>query len=123
VGGGVGERGAGTIATLTGAVVFLAFVLFAVQLCLHLYASSTVGAVTADAAVLVARGGADEAAAEARARDLLGEVGERASFDWSASTAEVVVLHVTAPSRHVLAVPGLDEVDRTVRVRREAVVV
>jgi hypothetical protein len=107
---------------LTGAVVFLVFVLFAAQLCLHLYAASTVGAVTADAAASVARGSADEAAAEARARDQLGDVGERARFDWTGSTAEVVVLHVTAPSGHVLAVPGLDEVDRTVRVRREAVV-
>jgi hypothetical protein len=35
----------------------------------------------------------------------------------------VVVRHVTAPSPGVVrAIPGLDEVDRTVRVRRERVV-
>ena len=118
-----GDRGAGLVATVTGACTFLAFVLFAAQLCLHLRASSTVGAVTADAASLVAPGAADPAAAEARARDLLGRTGDEATFDWSASTDGFVVLHVSAPSPGVVgAIPGLDEVDRTVRVRREQVV-
>jgi hypothetical protein len=118
-----GERGAGLVATLTGVCVFLSFVLFAVQLCLHLRASSTVGAVAGDAAALVAHGSASPEAAEARARELLGRTGAAADFDWSGSTDAVVVLHVTAPSPGVVrAIPGLDEVDRTVRVRRERVV-
>ena len=116
------ERGAGLVATVTGVGMFLAFVLFAVQLCLHLRTSSTVGAVTADAAALVAHGSAEPAVAEARARELLGRTGAEATFDWTGSTAEIVVLHVTAPGPGVLsALPGLDEVDRTVRVRREQV--
>jgi hypothetical protein len=117
------ERGSGLVSTLTGVAMFLAFVLFASQLCLHLYASSTVGAVTADAATLVAHGSAGPAGAEARARELLGASGTRARFDWSGSTSEFVVLRVTTPSPRILAaMPGLDEVDRTVRVRREVVV-
>ena len=118
-----GERGAGLVATVSGACVFLAFVLFASQLCLHLRASSTVGAVSADAAASVAHGAASPEAAEARARELMGRTGPTATFDWSASTDEVVVLHVSAPSPGVVrAIPGLEEVDRTVRVRRERVV-
>jgi hypothetical protein len=121
---GVGsEAGAGLVATVTGACVFLAFVLFAAQVCLHLRTSSTVGAVTADAASLVARGAADPAAAEARARELLGRTGDEVEFDWSGSTEAFVVLRVSAPSPGILSsMPGLDEVDRTVRVRRELVV-
>jgi hypothetical protein len=111
------------VATVGGVAVFLSFVLFATQVCLHLRTSSTVGAVAADAAALVAHGAADSPAAEARARELLGRTGAAATFDWSGSTDGFVVLHVTAPSAGVLsAVPGLDEVERTVRVRRERVV-
>jgi hypothetical protein len=118
------ERGSGLVATVAGACVFLSFVLFAAQVCLHLRAASTVGAVTADAASLVARGTADPATAEARARDLLGRAGDEAEFDWSGSTDAFVVLRVSAPSPGILSsMPGLDEVDRTVRVRREQVVV
>ena len=48
------DRGAGLISTAAGVVVFLVFLLFAVQLLFGLYASSTVTAVANDAAVRAA---------------------------------------------------------------------
>ena len=52
-----GERGAGLLSTVAGVVVFLVFLLFAVQLLFGLYATSTVNAVANDAATRAA--GAD----------------------------------------------------------------
>ncbi len=115
-----GERGSGLISTWAGVLVFMVLLLFSVQVVLHLYTSSTTGAVAADAAHRVARAADTEALAEDRARELLGSVGERAVFDWSGSTAEHVVVRVIVDNPDVLpGMPGLDIVDRTVRVRRE----
>lgn len=115
---------------MAGVLVVLTLLLFAVQVLLSLYATSTVTAAAFDAARLVAGGAAetDRAAAardaEAHARRLLGRYGTRVRFDWSATTVDEVVLRVQAstPSLVPIAVRRplrLDTVDRTVRVRVE----
>lgn len=124
------ERGAGLIPTIGGVMVFLAFLTFAVQLTLNLYGTSAVTAAAHDAARIVAGAGAgagvDDAAvamAEDRARQVLGEVGATARFEWSI-TPDVVRLRVSADNPRVVLPAlggrlGFDRVDRTVEVRRE----
>ena len=125
------DRGAGLLSTAAGVVVFLVFLLFAVQLLFGLYASSMVTAVANDAASRAASADAPPLAIiEADARDSLGEVGSTATFEWDVDDAdgdgapETVVLEVvTRPPRFVPpsigGSIGLDEVRRTVRVRAE----
>ena len=127
------DAGAGLISTVAGVVVFLVFLLFAVQLLFGLYATSAVNAVANDAATRAAS--ADAPAVErieAEARESLGRVGAGASFRWSVDDAdgdgvdETVVLEVVAETPRLLPASvggalGLDEVRRTVRVRREEV--
>jgi len=125
------DDGAGLISTAAGVVVFLVFLLFAVQLLFGLYASSMVTAVANDAASRAASADAPPLATiEADARDSLGEVGRTASFDWDLEDADgdgaldtVVLEVVTRPPRFIPpsigGSIGLDEVRRTVRVRAE----
>lgn len=124
----LGDRGTGLISTVAGLLAFLAFLLFAVQLLLNLYATSTVTAAAGDAARLVAaRGNARDAAAVARAEDharaLLGRFGEEVRFSW-ALDGGAVRLRVQAEAPRVV-LPGLggalgfDEIDRTVVARIE----
>lgn len=121
------------LSTAAGVVVFLVFLLFAVQLLFGLYASSTVNAVANDSAVLAATADAPPLAViEAQARASLGEVGAGATFTWRVDDADhdgesdTIVLEVVArPPRFVPpaigGAIGLDEIRRTVRVRLEAV--
>ena len=114
-------------------VVFLVFLLFAVQLLFGLYASSTVTAVANDAAVRAASADAPPLPLiEADARRSLGEVGSSASFAWATDDTDgdgqddTVVLEVVArPPRFIPpsigGAIGLDEIRRVVRVRSEAV--
>ena len=119
-----GERGAGLIGTIAGVTVFLAFLLFAVQLLFNLYATSAVTAAAYDAARLVAGGEQpDVARAEDHARQVLGRYADRISFDWTVDD-DVVALRVTAENPTFLLPAlggslGFDEIDRTVRVRVE----
>lgn len=127
------DRGAGLLSSAAGVVVFLMFLLFAVQLLFALYASSTVTAVTNDAAQRAAERNAPPLATiEAEARDNLGQVGDRASFVWSTVDTDgddrddTVVLEVAAtPPRFVPpsigGAVGLGTVIRTARARIEAV--
>jgi hypothetical protein len=124
-----GDAGTGLVSTIGGVTAFLAFLLLATQILLGLHATSTVTGVAHDGARDVARADASEfgpatAEAEASMRSMLGRLD--VSFDWSASTPDTVVLHVHASTPRVLPVSwdgpvGGDEVDRTVRVRRELV--
>ena len=125
------ERGAGLLSTAAGIVVFLVFLLFAVQLLFGLYASSTVTAVADDAAHRAAERGAPPLPLiEAEARRNLGEVGDSAAFRWGEDDADgdgeadtVVLLVVATPPRFIPpsigGAIGLDEIRRTVRVRME----
>jgi hypothetical protein len=126
------DTGAGLIGSLAGLLVFLVFLLFAVQLLVGLYATTVVTDATADGARLAAEAPvdwADPAGAaqgcrlgEARARDLLGEAGRRARIECGIDGADVV-LHVRVPRPRFglpgFGGPGGDEVDRTVRTRIE----
>lgn len=129
------EAGAGVIGTVVGVFVFLALLLFAVQVLVGLHATTVVTAVAYDAAKVVAgadaasASGGGQAAAQARAtadaRRRLGRVGDGASFTW-ATAGDAVVLTVRAPRPRVLPtalVGGVTPPDvvRTVRVRIEAV--
>ncbi len=125
------DRGTGAISTAAGVVVFLVFLLGAVQLLFSLYASSTVTAVANDAARRAAlRGAAPVEDVEADARASLGRVGEDAEFTWGLEdtdgdgTDDVLVLQVSAlPPRFVPRSIGeglgLGVIERTVRVRLE----
>lgn len=125
------EKGAGLISTAAGVVVFLVFLLFAVQLLFAMYASSTVTAVTNDAAQRAASEGTGALELiEADARRSMGAVGERATFTWATDDSDgdgepdTVVLRVVAvPPRFIPpsigGAIGFGEIDRVVRVRQE----
>jgi hypothetical protein len=130
----VRDRGAGLIGTIAGVLVFLSFLLFAVQLLINLYATSAATSAAFDGARLVAGNRTDhatpdsidraQAEAERRMRDELGQLGDRVTFDWSASDADVVAVRIQGPAPRFL-LPGLggalgfDTIDRTARVRIE----
>lgn len=95
------------------------------HLLLGLYATSVVTAVTWDAARIAAgSAGGDRSGAEAHARDLLGERAATTAFHW-ADTGESVTLTVTSRNADLLwpgllEAIGVEQIQRTVTVRREA---
>lgn len=114
--------------------VFLAFLLFSVQLLVNLSLTTTVTDVAHEGARRVAAAGTDQTDplavaraqedAERHMRQLLGRVGDRAEIDWSRSTTDDVVVGVRVESPRFLlpslqASLGFDHIDRVVRVRRE----
>jgi Flp pilus assembly protein TadG len=124
------ELGAGLIATLFGALVFLLCLLFAVQLLVGLYARSVVTAAAYEAARMVAGAGAygdaggqeaTVAAAEATARSRLGGLASRANFTWREVDGNRVVLEVrlVGPQFVPERLAPLEVIDRTVIVRTE----
>lgn len=120
-----GERGVGLIASVAGVTVVLALLTFAVQLTVNLYAASVVTSAAHEAARLAASG-ADRSDAEARARSMLGPIGDDTRFEWDVGDPDVVALRIVADAPRVLlpvvdGALGLDVIDRTVRVRVEAV--
>ena len=127
------DRGAGLLGSAAGVLVFLAFLLFTVEVLFGLYASSTVTAVANDAAQRAAADGAPPVGIiEADARRNLGRVGDTAVFEWDRADtdgdgdADTVVLRVVARPPRFLppglgGVVGPGEVRRTARVRIEEV--
>jgi len=124
------ERGSGLIGTVAGITVFLAFLLFAVQLLVNLFSASVVTSAAYDAARRVAVGGehppsaASLAAVEELARGLIGTPGDDAVLTWDLTDPDVVALRVEVVNPRVLlgglgGALGFDTVDRTVRVRTE----
>ncbi|HEX2699403.1 MAG TPA: hypothetical protein VHM89_04265 [Acidimicrobiales bacterium] len=124
-----GQDGSGALSTILGAGVFLALLLFAVQVLVGLYATSVVNAATYDAAKAVAGSDGGPAAqldAEANAKAQLGGYGERVSFDWAGTTDDVVRLQARVPRPTFLppaltGPAGLGDIVRTVTVRTERV--
>lgn len=118
------EAGAGLVSSLAGVMVFLAFLLFASQLLVHLFATSYVNAAAFDAARL-ASGAADVSAgaAEAHGRGVLGSFGDRARFEVARGDEQVVVrVRTRSPAllpRVFGRIMGAEEIDRTVILRRE----
>lgn len=126
---GPDQSGAGVISSISGVLVFLLLMLFAVQVLYGLYATSVVTAVTYDAARAVAGSDGGDAArdeAQRRAADQLGRYGEEVSFDWRQSDDEAVRLTVRARRlsflpRELVGDSFLGDIVRTVRVRAERV--
>ncbi|MBW3613968.1 MAG: hypothetical protein KY439_01480 [Actinobacteria bacterium] len=112
-------------------MVFLLFLLLAVQVIYHLYATSLITAAAHDGARLAA--GADmaedpaaaRAAAEAHVIQLLGTYGRERLHppEWQSDEQfEVLVVRGRSPSflpEYLRRPLGLDEIERTARVRRE----
>lgn len=116
------------ISSLVGVVVFLLFVLFAVQVLYGLYATSVVSAIAFDAAKVVAgadhgRGAAALDRAEAAARSKLGPYARDVAFAWRVDDESVrLTVQAVRPSflpRALTGPVGLDDIERTVRVRTE----
>lgn len=105
--------------------VFLIFLLVAVQVLVHLFATSVVEAAAYDAAREVSgASGADPEAAEHRARAQLGPLSERATFRWSL-TEDEVGLDVRVERSTVVPAPfaerlGFDIIERGFVMRVEA---
>jgi hypothetical protein len=121
------EDGTGMIGTVSGLLAFLLFLLLAVHVLVHLYATSAVTAVAFDAARVVSGhdgGSAGEAHARLEAQRMLGRWGKDVELSFAGSTPDEVVLSVRARSpallpRAVGAVTGIGEIERKIRVRRE----
>lgn len=127
------DRGAGLVGTFAGVLVFVVFLLFAVQLLFNLYATSTLTAAGLDAARVVASQRVDhtnaasvqaaQQQAEARARSVLGRYGNKVQFAWTVD-GDVVRLHLRARNPRAFFAGldraiGFDTVDRTIAVRVE----
>ena len=119
------EQGVGLISSVAGVTAFLAFLLFAVQVLVHLFASSFVNAAAFDAARL-ASGSADISATAAQQHGLsvLGAYASRVSEFAVDIGAERVIVRVRAESPALLPaafgrVIGTESINRTVTLRRE----
>jgi hypothetical protein len=122
------------LATSTGVMVFLLLMLVAVQVVYQLYAASMVTAAAFDGARLAAGADlADEPArgatvAKERVVDLLGTYGrDRIETLDVHRDGDVIALHIVTKNPGFLPTAlrqpmGLDEIDRTVRVRVEQVI-
>lgn len=119
------DAGAGLVSSLAGILAFLAFLLFAAQILVHLFATSYVNAAAFDAARLVS-GGGDVSSAQAREHGLgvLGSFADRVSAFDVVVGEEQVTVRVRAASPALLPatfgrVTGTASIDRTVTLRRE----
>jgi hypothetical protein len=126
-----GERGQSLITSVAAIAVFLGFLMFAVHICVNLYADTTVTANAYDAARRVARSSAAEgraAAADEAEADLKENLGRYASrietIEWTLGE-DVIELHIVVDNPSFLifsdADLGVGEIDKTVRVRVERV--
>ncbi len=118
---------------MVGVMVFLLFLLLAVQVIYSLYATSWVTAASYDGARIAA--GADltehpdaaRAAAEAHVVEVLGDYGRNhlLPFEWRQDEDdqyEILIVRARNPSflpRYLRAPLGLDDIERKARVRRE----
>lgn len=129
------EAGTGLIGSAAGVAVFLAFLLFAVQFSVNLYATSSVNAAGYDAARTVASRRVDhrdpaslqaaQLEAERTLRQLLGQVGREADVSWSVDP-DAVRLRLVVDAQGILPSglareTGLRTIDRTFVVRVEEV--
>jgi hypothetical protein len=121
---GGSESGTAIVGTLVGFLIFMILLLFAVQLLVRLYATSTLTAAAASAAEQVADSPDPQATAPqaaAAARQQLGTFGATStSFVWKEIDGEQVVLEVHGESPSFLPLPAAwRSISRTVTVRTE----
>ncbi len=123
--GGHEEDGTAVIGTVVGFLIFMIFLLVAVQVLVRLYATSvlTAAAFSAARAVATAPVPADEVApAQRQAIQQLGSFGARhTTFDWQEVGGQQIVLRVRAEAPGFVPIPGLRSIQRTVAVRTERV--
>ena len=129
-GGRDDQTGIGIISSVIGFLVFSCLLLVAVQVAFDLYARSTLGAVAADAARVVAGSDAGPTAvamaeAEQTARAELGAEGRLATFRWAVGPRDVQLTISVPPTRFLPAAltgaVGLSDVSAGARVRLEEV--
>lgn len=118
------EGGNGPLTAVFGVAIFLGFLLLAVQVMVHLYATSAVSAAAFDAArLMAAEDGIGCPEATAHVQQLLGGYGDRVSVTCPANATQVGVT-ISGPSPAPL-VDGfrrgfdLGQVERTAMVRVE----
>jgi Flp pilus assembly protein TadG len=125
------EQGTGLVSTILGVWMFLLFLLLGAQVLIYLYLASVLTVTAFDAARVVsgAAAGSNRAQAQAQAEadaleDLGSFAGQVAPFDWSGTTADDVILTVSADTPNLLPgavadLIGMDTLERTVRLRIE----
>jgi hypothetical protein len=122
-----GEAGTGAIGTLAGFGAFLGFLLLAVQLLVHLYATSVVTSAAYDAARLASGTAVSPAAAEAHGRSLLGGFNDRTPTFSVVDAGDHVRVRVEASSPALLpatfgSIAGISSISREVVARKEQLV-
>ena len=120
-----GEDGTGVVALPWGVLAFGAFLMLAVQVAVHLYATSIVTATGHEATRRAALEGADPAAtagAERWLRSRLGSSMDIESIRWT-TNSDIVALEVVARPPNLLldaaALSGLRTIERRFEMRRE----
>ena len=118
------EAGVGLVSSIAGIFVFLAFLLFAAQVLVHLFATSFVNAAAFDAARMASGSAGDSAQARAHGMDVLGSFAARVSTFDVAVGDESVTVHVQARSPALLPAMfgtaiNASSIDRRVTLRRE----
>jgi hypothetical protein len=126
------DRGAGTIGTAAGFLVFVLLLLTAVQVLFNLYATSIVTAAAHDVAIDVAgfQSADDRCAATATAdvdfAEALGTYGAagHAELEWTCADPEIISVRIVASHPSVLpprliGLRSLTELDRTIEIRIE----
>lgn len=121
-----GEDGSSAITSVFGVLIFLAFLMLATQVLVHLYATTTVSAVAFDTARRASAHGASCASIDAAAsvRRALGEYGQRIDDPVCITSGRQTVVTVSGPTPARLVDAfgdglGLDRIERTARVRTE----
>lgn len=118
------EAGEGLVGTLVGFTIFMVLLLLAVQVLVHLYATSAVTAAANEAAEQVASAGGSPSAVPAAQREAVSRLGSFGSghthFDWTELGGQQVTVRVTAESPSFLPLPAsYRDIERTVTVRTE----
>ena len=122
------EHGSGMVSSVVGVTAFLALLMFAVQLALNLYATSTVTAAAFDAARIVAGGDGGPAAELDAAAHLQALLGEPVTLAWEYRDTDAepgpdvvaLTVEVEHATRLLRAMPiPYQHVVRTVTVRME----
>ena len=118
------EAGVGLVSSVAGILAFLAFLLFAAQVLVHLFATSYVNAAAFDAARMASGSAGDAAQAREHGLEVLGSYAPRVSTFDVAVGDEQVTVHVQARSPALLPamfgrVLGTASIDRRVILRRE----
>lgn len=122
-----GDHGIGVVSSVAALTSFIVLLLFATQLLLSLHARTVVASAAHEGARVAATDPASPDArrrGEQQARQLLGAMGASASFDWSRSTDDEVVVRVEVDAPRVIAAlrdpaSRSTHVERTARVRVE----